>query len=65
MTLETRFEEENLYRVRRLEQKIDRLFLLVEEILEDLKPTYRPPVAIMVIPAQFDKLGPVLTPVRR
>jgi hypothetical protein len=65
MTLETRFEEENLYRVRRLEQKIDRLFLLVEEILEDLKPSYHPPTAIVVIPAQFDKSGPTIIPVRK
>jgi tetrahydromethanopterin S-methyltransferase subunit B len=55
VTLETRFEEENLYRVRRLEEKIDRLSCLVEEILEDLKPTYKPTASIVVIPARFDK----------
>jgi hypothetical protein len=54
MSLQTFEDEEILARVRRLEKKVDRLFELCEEILENLEPHYRPPIAIEVIPAKFD-----------
>jgi hypothetical protein len=65
MTLLTWEEEEILHKVRELDRKFDQLTALVEEILEEMKPTFRPPVGIVVIPAQFDTQGPVLVPVRK
>ena len=65
MTLLTWEEQDILFRVRRIESKLDRLFALCEKILGEEKPHYFPPMSIVVIPAQFDKSGPVLTPVRR
>ena len=65
MTLLTWQELEILEKVRELDRKVDRLEHLIQEILNELKPSYQPTTAIVVIPAQFDKSGPVLTPVRR
>jgi tetrahydromethanopterin S-methyltransferase subunit B len=65
MTLLTWEEEEILHKVRELDRKVDRLELLLEEVLNELKPSYKPTTAIVVIPAQFDKTGPVLIPVRK
>ena len=65
MTLLTWQELEILEKVRELDRKVDHLARLIQEILDELKPSYQPTTAIVVIPAQFDKSGPVLTPVRR
>jgi tetrahydromethanopterin S-methyltransferase subunit B len=61
MTLLTWEEEEILHKVRELDRKVDRLELLLEEVLNELKPSYKPTTAIVVIPAQFDSLGAKLT----
>lgn len=55
MTLETRQEEELLHRIRRIEHKLDALFVLCEqilstdvEILDDVTPVYKPTTGITV-----------------
>jgi hemerythrin superfamily protein len=50
MTLQTFEEQEILRRVRAVEHKLDRLFLLCEKILQIEQPHYRPTTAIVVIP---------------
>ena len=65
MTLLTWQELEILEKVRELDRKVDRLEHLIQEILNELKPSYQPTVAVMVIPAQFDTTGPVLIPVKK
>jgi hypothetical protein len=65
MTLLTWQELEILEKVRDLDRKVDHLARLIQEILDELKPSYKPTTAIVVIPAQFDKTGPVLIPVKK
>jgi hypothetical protein len=65
MTLLTWQELEILEKVRELDRKVDRLEHLIQEILNELKPSYQPTTAIVVIPAQFDTTGPVLIPVKK
>jgi hypothetical protein len=50
--LETREELEILHKVRRLERKVEVIELLCFEILQELRPTYHPPLAISVMPIE-------------
>lgn len=59
MTLQTFEELKILHGVERLEKQVSKLTALVEEILEDMKPTYKPTAQIIVIPAAFDTPRPI------
>jgi hypothetical protein len=50
VTLQTHEEEEILRKIRRLDEKVEVVELLCLEILEELRPTFRPTSGIVVIP---------------